>query len=269
MEKKELNMPKIYFVFPVYNEQANIQVLVNDIRTHMKGQPYKIIAVNDGSTDSSLEILQGLEQEDIEITGSSINMNVGAVFNAGIARVLEAATDNDILVIMESDRTSDIKAIDEMIENIRQQGQDIVIASRYQRGGAYKKFPIFRRIFSLGASSLMRYFFPIKNVYDYTIFFRAYRVGIIRRAVRYFGAFGLIQSKGFVANAEILIKLSFFTTKIMEIPFIYDYGQKKGKSKIRLISTINEYFVLVNYMRRVSNKIQQFKKRNQLQGVLS
>lgn len=261
-------MPKIYFVFPVYNEQANISSLIEGIRTYMQGRFYKIIAVNDGSIDSSLKILKEFAQDDLEVVSSAINMNVGAVFNAGIARVLEIASDDDILIIMESDRTSDIRVVDEMVRHIDQEGQDIVIASRYQKGGAYKKFPLFRRIFSFGASSLMCYFFPIKDIHDYTIFFRAYRIGIVRRAVNYFGKFGLIQSKGFVANAELLIKLSFFTQKIVEVPFIYDYGQKKGKSKIRLFSTINEYFVLVNYMRRISKKIQQFKERHKIEGVL-
>jgi len=258
----------IYFVLPVYNEQENLKALIGGLRLHMKGQPYRIITVNDGSSDDSLKILKMLRSDDFEIIGSEINMNVGAVFNSGISRVLETAQDDDIMIIMESDRTSDIKVVDDMVEKIRQEGQDIAIASRYQRGGSYKSFPVLRMIFSFGASFLMRHFFPIQGVCDYTIFFRAYRAGVVRRAAQYFGAFGLIQSKGFVANAELLIKLSLFTKKITEIPFVYDYAQKKGVSKIHILRTINEYFVLINYINRVFKKVYDLENRKKARGSL-
>jgi len=112
-----------------------------------------------------------------------------------------------------------------------------------------------RRIFSYAANFLMQKFFPIKGIFDYTIFFRAYRVGIIRKAVEHFGRFGLIQSLGFVANAELLIKLSFFTGRITEVPFIYDYGLKKGSSKIGVARTINEYFTVISYLKSVRRRI--------------
>ncbi|MBF0478517.1 MAG: glycosyltransferase [Candidatus Omnitrophica bacterium] len=246
----------IYFLFPVYNEEANLSGLIKSIREKMKGQNYQMIAVNDGSTDNSLALLEQCRGKDLKVVGSVINMNIGAVFSTGIAEVLSTAGDQDIMFILESDQTSEIDLIVDMIEKIKT-GQDIVIASRYQAGGKYERFPWMRKIFSLGASSMMKYYFPIKNVNDYTIFFRAYRVGILKKAAQYFGMFGLIQSKGFVANAELLIKLSWFTDKIAEVPFVYDYGRKKGKSKIRILMTINEYFVLVNYLKRLFNK---FKK---------
>jgi len=104
----------------------------------------------------------------------------------------------------------------------------------------------------------MKKYFPIPGVSDYTIFYRAYRIGIIRKAVRAYGMFGLIQSRGFVANAEFLVKLSLFTTRISEIPFTYDYGQKKGSSKIGVIRTIAEYFLVVTYLSEIVRKTKRF-----------
>jgi len=103
----------------------------------------------------------------------------------------------------------------------------------------------------------MKFYFPIQNVIDYTIFFRAYRIGLVKKATEHFGRFGLIQSKGFVANAELLIKLSIFTKKIKEVPFTYNYGKKIGQSKINVFRTINEYFVLINYLKRIFNKVER------------
>jgi|SRR3989338_969192 len=259
----------IYFVLPVYNEEKNLPVIIGKLRRRMAGRDYKIIAVNDGSRDESLSILKGCAGADLVIGGSVINMNVGAVFSDGIGIVLAQARNDDVLIIMESDQTSDVEFIDKLMAGIAQDGNDVVIASRYLKGGGYAHFPLARQIFSYCANGLMRLCFPIKGVCDYTIFFRAYRVEVLRRLVAYFGKYGVIQSKGFVANAELLIKLSLLTDRVAEIPYVYDYRKKLGKSKINIVRTINEYVVLINYMRRIFNKVEQYKRSHNIRGILT
>lgn len=247
----------IYFILPVYNEEDNIGKTIEELRSLMKGKDYKIVAVNDGSSDNSLKILKELYGKDLVIEGSIVNMNVGAVFSLGIDCVLSEAKDDDVMVIMESDQTSEVAIINDMVAPIEENTSDIIIASRYLNGGGYVDFPFLRLIFSYCANSLMKFYFPIKNVVDYTIFFRAYRIVIVKKATEHFGRFGLIQSKGFVANAELLIKLSIFTDKIKEVPFTYNYAKKIGQSKINVFRTINEYFVLINYLKRIFKKVER------------
>lgn len=249
----------IYFVLPIYNEENNLVRLIAEIRKLMPQGTFRIIAVNDGSTDASLSLLEGLKGDDLMITGSIINMNVGAVFATGIAAVLKEAKPEDVLFILESDQTSELSLVHPMLEEI-QKGQDIVVASRYLEGGGYANFPFSRKIFSVVANRLMQSFFPVKDVNDYTIFFRAYRVGLMIQATEYFGTFGLIQSKGFAANTELLIKLNSFTSRIKELPFMYNYGKKKGKSKLKVMSTINEYFLLVAYLKPLLAKMIKFNR---------
>ncbi|MDD5681639.1 MAG: glycosyltransferase [Candidatus Omnitrophica bacterium] len=258
----------IHFVFPIYNEKENLSGLIAGIRRAMAGRAYRIVAVDDGSNDGSLELLQELRNDDLVITGSIMNMNVGAVFSAGIYEALKGAAEDDVIVIMESDQTSEQELILPMAKRITSGEADIVVASRYLPGGRHVNFPLPRLVFSHCANWLMRVFFPLASVHDYTIFFRAYRAGILKKASRYFGPFGLIQSKGFVANAELLIKLALFTNRIAEVPFVYNYGKKKGASKIHIIRTINEYFVLINYMNRIFRKVEDFKKRKNIRGEI-
>ena len=244
-------------MLPVYNEEDNIKKTIEELRSLMKGKDYKIVAVNDGSIDNSLKILNELKGKDLVVEGSVVNMNVGAVFSLGIDRVLSEAKDDDIMVIMESDQTSEVAIIKDLVGPVEKDAADIVIASRYLKSGGYVNFPFLRLIFSYCANSLMKFYFPIQNVIDYTIFFRAYRIGLVKKATEHFGRFGLIQSKGFVANAELLIKLSIFTKKIKEVPFTYNYGKKIGQSKINIFRTINEYFVLINYLKRIFKKVER------------
>jgi dolichol-phosphate mannosyltransferase len=240
----------IFIILPVYNEEKNIAAVIANLRKTLSGHKYRIVAVNDGSRDKSLSILQKLSSPDLVIISSIINMNVGAVFSTGLTYVADVGKADDIVVIMESDGTSSVEILNTMISQTVG-NHDIVIASRYANGGAYKNFPFSRLLFSRCANYLLTKFFPIPNAKDYTIFYRGYRVGIIQKAITYFGEFGLIQSIGFVANAELLIKLSLFTKRICEVPFIYDYGKKIGKSKIGVIRTINEYISVVTYLNRI------------------
>ena len=251
----------LYFLLPIYNEEANIASVISGLRAGQFGDEIKIVAVNDGSADRTAAILNALSGSDLIVLGTHVNMNVGAVFSSGIKYIVSKAQDGDLLVILESDQTSAIDLIPVMLDEIRLKGKDIVVASRYVAGGGYRNFPVTRLIFSHLANRLMQYVFPIPNVLDYTIFFRAYRISSLRAALPYFGDSGLIQTHGFVANAELLIKLSLLSPLVAEIPFVYDYGVKRGASKINVLRTINEYFVLVAYLRRLTRKFKDYQHR--------
>ena len=251
----------LYFLLPIYNEEANIASVISGLRAGQFGEEIKIVAVNDGSADRTSEILNALSGSDLIVLGTHVNMNVGAVFSSGIKYIVSKAQDGDLLVILESDQTSAIDLVPVMLDEIRFKGKDIVVASRYVAGGGYRNFPVTRLIFSHLANRLMQYVFPIPNVLDYTIFFRAYRISSLRAALPYFGDSGLIQTHGFVANAELLIKLSLLSPLVAEIPFVYDYGVKRGASKINVLRTINEYFVLVAYLRRLTRKFKDYQHR--------
>ena len=251
----------LYFLLPIYNEEANIASVISGLRARQFGDEIQIVAVNDGSADRTAAILNVLSGSDLIMLGTHVNMNVGAVFSSGIKYIFSKAQDGDLLVILESDQTSAMDLVPVMLDEIRFKGKDIVVASRYVAGGGYRNFPVTRLIFSHLANRLMQYYFPIPNVRDYTIFFRAYRISSLRAALPYFGDSGLIQTHGFVANAELLIKLSLLSPLVAEIPFVYDYGVKRGASKINVLRTINEYFVLVAYLRRLTRKFKDYQHR--------
>lgn len=253
----------VYFTFPIYNEEHNIQAVIPAVRKLMSEKQYKIVAVNDGSSDGSGRVIKELMSRDIIVEETRINMNIGAVFSLAIDRVLrESESDDDIMIIMESDQTSEVDLIKEIIKEIEERGNDIVIASRYQKGGGYRNFPIKRIIASRCANYFLKKVFPIKpEVIDYTIFMRGYRVRVLRDSIECFGLPGLIQSHGFIANSELLIKTALFTKKIKEVPFIYDYGRKIGKSKMNVIRTINEYFTFTQYMKNLIVAIKTERKR--------
>ena len=247
----------VYLITPVYNEEKNIRNFIESIRNVLVDYNYRIIAVNDGSQDSSLKILNEMNNGDIEIKTHKINMNIGAAFSTGINHVLKDCREDDVIMIVESDQTSDPKLFSQMINAIAVDKKDICIGSRYIGNGKYVNFPLARLVYSRIVNNMLRILMPVKNVTDYTIFFRSYRAKILMKLVDTFGPYSFIQSKGFTANAEILIKSGQFTEEIVEIPFIYNYGEKQGKSKLSVIKTILEYFHFVFEMKTVIKKLKK------------
>lgn len=245
----------LYIVIPLFNEEANVLAVLHDLQKTLGKKKYQIIVVDDGSTDKTKKIVEKIQNASIKVVGYTTNMGIGAAFNTGIFEVLNHAQNADSLVIMEGDQTSSLGILPEMIDPINSGKADVVIASRYKSGGSFAHFPLVRKLFSYGASFLMQRIFPISGIEDYTIFFRAYRVGVIKKAYSLFGTFGLIQSRGFVANAELLVKLSFVTERMIEVPFVYDFGLRKGRSKIPAIKTILEYILAILYLKTIHRKI--------------
>jgi dolichol-phosphate mannosyltransferase len=121
---------------------------------------------------------------------------------------------------------------------------DVVIASRYAPGGAYRNFPFKRLVLSLGANWLLRLACPIPNVRDFTIFFRAYRAGPMKRALEAYGD-RFTSSGGFACNAEMLLRLRPFIREAREAPLVYDYSLRRGKSSMRVGSNLRSYLSLL------------------------
>lgn len=247
----------IFVILAIYNEEKSLPVLIADIRDVLKKESYKIIAVDDGSSDLSHHILQKLKKDDIIIAKHRVNLSIGAVFSTGFNITLkESKSEDDIVVVMESDQTSDSELLTHIIDEIRYNGNDISIASRYINGGGYVRFPLLRRLYSICANNILRKYFPISGVSDYTIFYRSYRIKLLRQAMEFFGLYNFIHFRGFVSNSEILIKAACFTEKISEIPFLYNYGNKKGKSKLHIFNNIFEYLYFIFSMKKIIKLVQ-------------
>ena len=160
---------------------------------------------------------------------------------ARLAAAARISAPHDVIVMLEADNTNWLRGtLSAMLDKLSK-GSDVVCCSRYQKGGYYENFPLVRLIFSVGANYLMRLIFRIKDVKDYTIFFRGYSAQCVKRALEVYGS-SLIERKGFVANAEILVKLARIGARITEVPLRYFYGKKKSKSKLRIRKTTLEYF---------------------------
>lgn len=233
----------ILIIMPAYNEEENLSSLIPKIDRTLKtaGLEYKVLVVNDGSKDRTEHVSRDLAKDyPVEVLNHSVNRGVGAAYDTGLRSASLRARPDDVIVLMEADSTNDPTPIPIMARKIFNNECDVVIGSRYQRKGGYYHFPLKRLILSKGANFLFKILFPIKNVRDYTIFFRAYSAAILQRAIGYYKD-KFVNEKSFVCNAAILVRLKRFNARVEEIPMEYRYDLKKGISKMNVKNNLKEY----------------------------
>lgn len=241
-------------VIPAYNEEENIQRCIEAIARNLNGRDYVINVVDDGSRDNTPKILKRLSSRfPLKVITHQTNLGVSAVLKSGIGQVVKDGEDTDVLVIVEGDGTSDSSLLTLMVGKV-EEGYDLVIASRYKKGGGYRRFPIKRLFFSLSANFIFRVLFPYRGVSDYTIFYRAYRLKILRKVLdKYKDDF--LTSQHFVGNAEILLKVMPYVGRVYEVPYLYDYGLKKGKSSLVVRKNLWEYLKFITITLRQKLKL--------------
>ena len=244
---------KTIVALPAYNEEASLGSLMEAFGKLLRESPdlnLQILVVNDGSTDRTVEILEQLKESlPLEIVNHGRNMGLGEAIRSCLKEALaRCSSDNDIIVNMDADNTHLPHYIPRLVERI-EKGADIAIASRYQPGSREMGVPFLRRLYSRGARLLFSVFLRLPGVRDYTCGYRAYRAGLIRRALEKFGD-SIIARNGFACTDDLLVNLAALTDKIDEISFILRYDNKIGESKLPLLLTIKETLKLLIYSQR-------------------
>lgn len=120
------------FVIPLYNEEESLPELSEWIRRVMNTHQlsYEIIFVDDGSTDSSWEIIEGLRTKDPNIKGIKFQRNYGK--SAGLNEGFREAT-GDVVVTMDADLQDSPDEVPEMRRMILEDGFDIVSGWKKKR----------------------------------------------------------------------------------------------------------------------------------------
>lgn len=141
-------MTKLWIVVPCYNEEAVLNItapiflkkLCDLIAANKISDESRILFVNDGSKDSTWEIIKSLSKQDYHFIGISQSRNRGHQ-NAVLAGLMEAKDKCDISISIDCDGQDDINAMDQMIEEYNK-GNEVVYGVRNDRttDTFFKKF---------------------------------------------------------------------------------------------------------------------------------
>ena len=212
-------------IIPTFNEERNIAAITGAVSEvfQKSGIRGEILVVDDSSKDNTIPIIQ-------EIIGRSDNVRlIVRTEDHGLSQsVVEGfgAARSDIFQVIDADFSHPPELIPKFYEAIRN-GADIVIGSRYMKGGDIEQWPLKRRIISLGATAFGRILFP--EVTDPVSGFFAVRREVVAGAP--------LAPRGYKILMEVLGKGRWHS--FVEIPFIFK-DREEGESKLRL-DTMMDY----------------------------
>ena len=246
---------KLYFILPVFNEQGVITKQLSAIDKMMKGidKEYSVYIIDDYSSDQTCQELSDIRDKyPFKIIKHSENLGPGAAFKTGFREVMKVINDKDVVITMDADCTQSLRAIMMMLDKIKA-GYEVVIGSCFAPGGMLIGVPFLRYIVTRLCNGLYKTFFPINGVTTFTGFFRCYSSSALKQAFEVFGD-KLMESDGFPAVSELLIKMRQIPLFITEVPIILRYDLKKGKSKLCFFPTVREHLHVISknlFKRRV------------------
>jgi glycosyltransferase involved in cell wall biosynthesis len=130
--------PDLSVVFPVYNEEENIPILLDEIAKALAGKPwsYEVIAVDDGSTDRSLAILREQRANHPQLRILAFEKNSGQT--AALDAAWHAAR-GTYVVSLDADLQNDPADIPKMMETLVSSGVDMIIGVRVNRHDTWSR----------------------------------------------------------------------------------------------------------------------------------
>lgn len=176
----EAQLPvEVSVVIPVFNEAENLLSLYHALRSEMlqTGRRWEVIFVDDGSTDTSYQILRDLHRQDACIRVIRLRRNFGQT--AAMVAGFDHAR-GDIIVSLDGDLQNDPADIDILLKKL-EDGYDVVSGWRLHRQDGFW----LRRLPSHVANWLISKITGT-HLHDYGCTLKAYRAEVIKE-VRLYG----------------------------------------------------------------------------------
>jgi dolichol-phosphate mannosyltransferase len=284
-------------IVPTYNESENILHLLRSIIKNIPSSYVsEIIVVDDNSPDRTGEIvetysleLQGKssliesgdvrqeEQKHDPVLDNSLNVSNNkpnlsqcsimvlhrAEKKGLIPAILEGISYSKgrYILVMDADFSHSPERIPEMVAELEDSGVDMVVASRYMKGGSIIGWPLRRRLISKGAVKIAKYGLPIqKEVEDPMSGFFALKRHIIEGIK--------IDSEGYKILLEILVKAK--NVRVKEIPYMFT-DRRAGKSKLDkgvMLDYVKAVYHLYRYGQKSAKATSRLKREEKRKSVL-
>ncbi len=166
----------ISVVVPLFNEQESIAELHAWIKRVMDEHKfsYEIIFCNDGSTDHSWDVIEGLAKEFPEVHGIKFRRNYGKspALYCGFERA-----EGDVVITMDADLQDSPDEIPELFRMIKEDGYDLVSGFKMNRS---QGDPLSKTIPTKLFNATARKVSGINNLHDFNCGLKAYRKEVVK-----------------------------------------------------------------------------------------
>jgi len=215
-------------IIPTYNERDNIESLVGRIRRSVAMEG--ICFIDDNSPDGTADEIRRVQKLDgkIHLLARPGKNGYGSACRDAMKKILQEKLD-DHVIQFDADLSHPPELLPRMLEML--QYHDVVIGSRYIRGGGSKNWDLRRKMLSFSANFYARTLTGVP-VHDMTAGFVGYRAEILTKV-----DLESIRSEGYAFLMEMKFNLHQLGARFGEFPIIFverEHGKSKFSRKIML-----------------------------------
>ncbi len=220
-------MPGAWLILPTYNEAENIEPLVRAVLPQLEstGKPHTVLIVDDGSPDGTGEIADRLaaELEPVRVLHRERKEGLGRAYLAGFTEALAGGA--ELILEMDSDFSHDPRDVPRLIAAADH--ADLVLGSRYVRGGGVENWGVVRRALSRGGSWYARVLLRVP-VRDLTGGFKCFRRPVLESL-----DLSGVHADGYGFQIELTYRAIQSGYRVTEVPITFR-DRQMGTSKMTI-----------------------------------
>mgnify|MGYP001586670224 FL=1 len=230
---------KVTVVIPTYDEKDNLPILVGKI-FDLAIPNLEILVVDDNSPDGTGDIAQELSlRYPVRVIARDQKRGLGRAYAAAFKSILDQPDKPDYIIQMDADLSHNPAEIPIFLNKIK--SCDVVLGSRYVKGGGIVNWNFWRRLVSRASNIYARFMLDIP-VYDLTGGFKCWRSEALERI-----DLATLSSVGYNFQIETTYWAYKLGLKICEVPIVFT-ERKLGSSKFNP-GIILESFIKVLLLR--------------------
>jgi dolichol-phosphate mannosyltransferase len=217
--------PSVWIVIPTYNERENIGPITDAVLATVPDA--RILIVDDGSPDGTGELADDIARTNpaIEVLHRPGKQGLGRAYVAAFEYLL--AQGADIIGQMDADFSHPVRYLPALLDPLRQDKADLVLGSRYMKGGHIPRWNLLRRFVSRGgnvfAGVVLLMPYP-----DLTGGFKAWRSPVLRQI-----DINRLHGAGYASQIEATFRARLAGARIRQVPITFE-ERRAGKSKMSM-----------------------------------
>src|SRR6187549_3500263 len=115
-------LPSLTIAIPAFNEAQNLSVILPSLCETCRQQQWKIVVINDGSSDNTREVLKSFQEPGFfSVVHHKVNKGYGAALKSGIM-----ASDTVYVITMDADGQHSVEDVAKLFACLKKNDADLV-----------------------------------------------------------------------------------------------------------------------------------------------
>ena len=231
---------KISVIIPCFNEENTIIEILKKVNNQKKNFDIEIIISDDGSTDSTINLLEKNAELYDELVKNKNNSGKGSAIKKGLE-----LTKGDIIIFQDADLEYDPNDYTKLIKPFLESQADVVYGSRFLGSSAQRVIYYSHRVANFLITTLVNIFTNI-NYTDVETGYKVFRKSILDTID--------LKEKSFGIEIETTMKISKLNPKIFEVCISYNGRTYAEGKKITFKDGLIAIWLIFKYFSKSSNK---------------